>query len=88
MIIGSGFSEKNRRFLQEVARISDDNTLKKIPVKDINEAMELDRTEIKNILEYLEELGYLQIKTIGGPWLYGHVTITQEGLKKATEDEA
>lgn len=44
--------------------------------------MELDRTEIKNILEYLEELGYLELKTIGGPWLYGHVTITGKGLEK------
>lgn len=85
MIIGSGFSEKNQRFLEEVARLSDRDTQKKISVKKINKAMELDRTEIKNILEYLEELGYLKIKTIGGPWLYGHVTITTEGLKKASE---
>jgi hypothetical protein len=47
--------------------------------------MELYRTEIKNILEYLDELGYLKIKTIGGPLLYGHVSITQEGLEKAAE---
>lgn len=85
MIIGSRFSEKNQQFLEEVARLSDQNTQKKIPVKKINKAMELDRTEIKNTLEYLEELGYLEIKTIGGPWLYGHITITTEGLKKAAE---
>ncbi len=45
----------------------------------------MDRTEIKNTLEYLEELGYLELKTIGGPWLYGHVSITKKGLKKASE---
>lgn len=85
MIIGNEFSKKNQRFLETVARLSGNDIVKKIPVKEINEAMELDRTEIKNILEYLDELEYLEIKTIGGPWLYGHVTITQKGLDKASE---
>jgi len=84
MIIGSGFSKKNQRFLKVVARLSEDDIKKKIQVKDIHEAMEMDRTEIKNILEYLEELGYLELKTIGGPWLYGHITITEKGLEKAS----
>lgn len=85
MIIGSGFSPKNRRFLEVIARLSGRDTDKKIPVKQINETLELDRTEIKNMLAYLEELGYLEIKTIGGPWLYGHVSITPKGLQKASE---
>jgi len=85
MIIGGGFSEKNKRFLETVAELSGRNVKKRIAVKQINNAMELDRTEIKNILEYLDELGYLKIKTIGGPLLYGHVSITQEGLEKAAE---
>jgi Mn-dependent DtxR family transcriptional regulator len=85
MIIGGGFSEKNKRFLETVAELSGRDVKKRIAVKQINNAMELDRTEIKNILEYLDELGYLKIKTIGGPLLYGHVSITQEGLEKAAE---
>lgn len=84
MIIGSGFSEKYKRFLKQVAELSDNDTDRKIPVKMINEVTALDRTEIKNILEYLEDLGYLKIKTIGGPWLYGHVSITEKGLEKAS----
>jgi len=85
MIIGGGFSEKNKSFLETVAELSGRDVKKRIAVKQINNAMELDRTEIKNILEYLDELGYLKIKTIGGPLLYGHVSITQEGLEKAAE---
>lgn len=84
MIIGSSFSKKYKRFLKQVAELSDNETDRKIPVKKINEVTALDRTEIKNILEYLEDLGYLEIKTIGGPWLYGHVSITEKGLEKAS----
>jgi Mn-dependent DtxR family transcriptional regulator len=83
MIIGSNFSEKNLRFLQHVAHLSEKDTERKIQVKQINAVMEMDRPEIKNLLEHLEELGLLEIKTIGGPWLYGHVSITEKGLKKA-----
>lgn len=68
-----------------MARLSEYDTDRSIAVKTINESLEMDRTEIKNILEYLDDLGYLQIETIGGPLLYGHVSITAEGLKKASE---
>lgn len=85
MIIGNGFSEKNQRFLEVIAQLSQNDIQKKIPVKAINKRLKLDRSEIKNMLEYLEELGYLTIKTIGGPWLYGHITITPEGLAKASK---
>ena len=85
MIIGSNFSEKNRKFLQKVASLSNNDVHQKISVKKINETLDLDRTEIKNMLEHLEDLGYLDIKTIGGPFLYGHVCITEQGIKKASE---
>lgn len=83
MIIGSDFSKKNREFLKAVARLSRNDTSYKIPVRDINEEVGMDRTEIRNRLEYLDDLGYVSIKTIGGPLLYGHVTITEKGLEKA-----
>lgn len=85
MIIGSEFSKKNQQYLLEVCRLSGGNTEYKIPVQDINENLGLDRTELKNILEYLRELGYIEIATIGGPLLYGHVTATEEGLQKCKE---
>ena len=87
MIIGSGFNKKNQRFLQEVAALSGKDIEQKILVKKINEMLALDRTEIKNMLEYLDDLGYLKIRTIGGSLLYGHITITRKGLDKAAEDD-
>ena len=38
-----------------------------------------------DVLEYLQELGYISIETIGGPLLYGHITITKTGLEKYRE---
>lgn len=85
MIIGTDFSKKNKSFLRTIGHLSKGDTEYKIPVQDINNHLELDRTEIKNVLEYLQELGYVNIETIGGPLLYGHVTITELGLEKYEE---
>lgn len=85
MLLGSEFSPSNRRLLQAVARLSEDEAGTRVPVKTVNEIVGMDRTEIKNRLEYLEERGLIRIKTIGGPLLYGHVTITVEGLRKIKE---
>lgn len=85
MLIGSEFSPSNRRLLKAIARLSEDKAGTRIPVKSVNETVGMDRTEIKNRLEYLEERGLIRIKTIGGPLLYGHVTITAEGVRKAKE---
>ena len=82
MIIGSEFSKKYHQFLKEIGELSDNDTSQQIPVQDINSNLSLDRTEIKNVLEYLQELGYIKIETIGGPLLYGHITITESGLEK------
>lgn len=82
MIIGSEFSKKYHRFLKEIGRLSKNNSSHKIAVQEINENLGLDRTEITNVLEYLEELDYIKIQTIGGPLLYGHITITELGLEK------
>lgn len=81
MIIGGDFSKKNRKLLKEIGSLSNDDTDHKIPVQEINKEIKLDRTEIKNLLEYFEELGYITIATIGGPLLYGHIKITDEGLQ-------
>lgn len=85
MIIGSEFSKKNQEYLKEICRLSQGDTGYKIPVQDINEKLELDRTELKNILEYLQELEFIEIATIGGPLLYGHITVTQKGLDKCAQ---
>jgi len=82
MIIGSEFSEKYQEFLKEIGRLSKGDPSHQISVKEINTNLSFDRTEIKNVLEYLQELGYIDIKTIGGPLLYGHISITKSGLEK------
>lgn len=82
MIIGSEFSKKYQRILKEIGTFSQDDTSKQIPVKKINATLEWDRSEIKHGLEYLQELGLINIETIGGPLLYGHITITESGLEK------
>lgn len=82
MIIGSKFSKKYHQFLQNIGDLSEGDTSFKISVRKINNNLRLDRTEIKNVLEYLQELGFINIETIGGPFLYGHVTITDAGLQK------
>ncbi|MDX1637901.1 MAG: hypothetical protein R3281_08035 [Balneolaceae bacterium] len=85
MIIGSEFSDKCKTLLRQIALISDGEPGEKLSVQRINKEMKLDRTEIKNLLEYLQDLGYIEIVTIGGPLLYGHIKITEEGLKKYAE---
>ncbi len=85
MVIGSDFSDKSKLVLREIGRNSDDDVNKKISVEQVNKDINLDRTEIKNFLEYLQDLEYIEIVTIGGPLLYGHVKITEEGLKKYAE---
>lgn len=82
MLIGSEFSKKYQRFLKEIGSLSQQDTSKQIPVKKINDNLDWDRTEIKHVLEYLQELGLIKIETIGGPLLYGHITITKSGIEK------
>lgn len=82
MMIGSKFSKKYHQFLQKIGDLSQGKTSQQISVKNINDQVRLDRTEIKNALEYLQDLGFINIETIGGPFLYGHVTITEAGLNK------
>ncbi len=82
MIIGSEFSKKYQLFLKVTGSLSQEDTSKWIPVKKINATLEWDRIEIKHVLEYLEELGLINTKTIGGPLLYGHITLTESGIEK------
>ncbi|MDZ7660600.1 hypothetical protein [Fodinibius sp.] len=82
MIIGSEFNKKYQQLLWEIGSLSQEDTSKQIPVKKINATLEWDRIEIKHALEYLQELGLIKTTTIGGPLLYGHITLTESGLKK------
>lgn len=85
MIIGNRFSKKYHQLLLTVGELSEGSTEKQISVQRVNKELQLDRTEIKNVLEYLQDLDYISIETIGGPYLYGHITITKRGLHKYGE---
>ncbi|MEL7834324.1 hypothetical protein [Fodinibius sp. Rm-B-1B1-1] len=82
MIIGNDFSKKYEALLKQVGALSEEDISHHISVKKLCEVTQLDRTEIKNVIEYLDELNFIDIQTIGGPLLYGHITITEEGLEK------
>jgi len=82
MKIGDNFYHQIERFLVEIARQSKKTESKKIAVEDVNRELNYSREDIKEILGYLEDKGYVIPETIGGKWLYGHVSITNKGKKK------
>lgn len=53
-----------------------------VAVEKVNKNLQLSRPEIRLYLEYLRDLSFIEIKTIGGPLLYGHVRLTKTGLGK------
>lgn len=55
----------------------------KVEVKIIATRLNLDRIYMKNLLEYLENRNLLSLSSIGGPYLYGHIRITHEGIYRA-----
>ena len=83
MLIGGDFNKKAKQLLSALAELSGGEAGADIPVKKLNENIGLGRNEIRNLLEYLENKECLEISTIGGPLLYGHVRITEKGLTKA-----
>jgi len=77
MLIGGDFNSKAKQLLALLADLSDHDPSTKVEVKDLVEELELDRTELKNLLGYLENKKLIEIATIGGPFLYGHIQITE-----------
>lgn len=85
MLIGGDFNNRAKQLLSLLSEKSDHKPETKVAVEDLVEELELDRTELKNLLEYLEGRELVQIASIGGPFLYGHIKITQKGILKATK---
>lgn len=82
MLIGDDFSGKAKTLLRQIAAASNRDTGKKVDVKQLAETLKLDKTEMKNLLKYLENKEHIEIGSIGGPYLYGHITLTRRGLDK------
>ncbi|MDR9416903.1 MAG: hypothetical protein RI564_11505 [Gracilimonas sp.] len=85
MIIGDDFNNRAKQLLVKLAELTEQNTDIKLAVEVLVEDLNLDRTELKNLLEYLEDKDLVKIATIGGPFLYGHIYITERGLHKAAK---
>lgn len=82
MLIGDSFNKKSRKFLKKLAELSGGKSGVKILVSDILQEMDLDKTELTSMIEFLEALDCISVETIGGKHLYGHVSITAKGLEK------
>ena len=85
MIIGKDFNENCKKLLIEAARLAENKSDKSISVSELNNQFDFERNEIKNYLEYLKEKSLIEIRSIGGPLLYGHISVTHSGLQKITE---
>jgi DNA-binding IscR family transcriptional regulator len=85
MLIGGDFNNKAKQVLTVLTGLSNNNPEVKVSVEDLVAQLETDRTELKNLLEYLENKELIRIASIGGPFLYGHITITQTGILKAAK---
>ncbi len=83
MLIGGDFNNKAKELIAGIAAISNGDIQRKISVEEIVEELNLDHTEIKNLLGYLETKELIRVATIGGPFLYGHIYITEKGLHKS-----
>ncbi|MEX0609944.1 MAG: hypothetical protein WD016_07710 [Balneolaceae bacterium] len=82
MLIGGDFNGRAKELLAALYKMCEGNTDYQVAVDDLVENLQLDRTEMKNLLEYLEAKELVLITTIGGPFLYGHIRITEKGILK------
>ena len=85
MLIGSDFNRRCEMILLEAGYASDFQTEVDISVDDLAEKLKMDRVEIRNLFKYMIDLGYIEVKSIGGPVLYGHISLTNKGLNKAVK---
>jgi len=83
MLIGSSFNSTLDSILFEAFQISDNTDKDKVEVEQLNKSLQLGRREMKNYLEYLSDKNLIILSTIGGPFLYGHVELTSDGIKRA-----
>lgn len=85
MLIGGDFNSRAKKLLATLSELSDQNPEQHVEVKELVNRMKIDKTEMKHLLQYLEEKELIRIVTIGGPYLYGDVQITEKGVIKATK---
>lgn len=82
MLIGSDF---NRRCETILLAAGDECELKpgeKISVADLADKLGLDRVELRHLFQYMVDLKLIRVESIGGPTLYGHISLTKQGMLK------
>ena len=82
MLIGKGFNKKCEEILSEAANISDNESGYSISVEELNKNLGFGRKEIRYYFEYMNDQNLIELTTIGGPFLYGHITLTEKGIAK------
>lgn len=85
MLIGGEFSSKAAKLLKLLADESAGEAGIRVEVVKLADSLNLDKTEIKNLLGYLESKEFLEVGSIGGPYLYGHIRITPRGLDRVSK---
>jgi Mn-dependent DtxR family transcriptional regulator len=83
MIIGSDFNSKAKEILKMMFEMSEGEEGLRVEVKALCKGLKIDKTEAKNLFEYLESKGCIKIETMGGPYLYGDVSLTKKGVVKS-----
>ncbi|MBR9916786.1 hypothetical protein GYB29_03645 [bacterium] len=74
---------KAKSILKRMYIYSDGEEGVRVSVKEISEELGIDKTEARNLFEYLESKKCLKIETLGGEYLYGHVSLTKKGLARS-----
>jgi hypothetical protein len=82
MLIGSDFNKKCESILREAGKISNQQPFVNISVELLNRELNFSRAELKNYFEYLQIRGLIDLQTIGGPFLYGHISLSKKGISK------
>ena len=82
MQIGSHFDRRCKKILLAAGREAEFTAGKKVSVEKLAQQMNMDRVEIKNLFQYMTNLKLIVIESIGGPLLYGEISLTKNGVNK------
>ena len=85
MLIGGKFNSVCRQILLGMGVLAEMEPGKPVSVQELNKNLHFDRVEMRRHIEYLDEQDYIDLSTIGGPFLYGHISLTKKGVHKLKE---
>jgi hypothetical protein len=83
VILGSDLNSKGKSILKAMYIHSNGEEGVRISVELLCKELEIDKTEAKNLFEYLQNKNCLKIETFGGAYLYGHVSLTKKGVARS-----